>query len=171
MTEEEIEEFIVKDNVEVGEWDLSKLESWDGEQLKDWGVDLHLLNFEPEEKQITETERLSEVKFVDCYYTPENKPNITLEDCIDLDLYKKKVQAIQEANLPNEVKNTMKMFAYRFIKIDFENVANYYAFNASEEEKRIIERLRCVLVDGSIEGFIEDRMLRINDHFNEQSND
>ena len=61
----------------------------------------------------------------------------------------------------------MKLLAYRFIKIDFESIANYYAFNASDEEKKVIERLRCVLVDGSLDGFFEDRMLRINDHFNE----
>ena len=113
----------------------------------------------------TETERLSECKFVDCYYTPTEKPDITLKDCIDLDLFSKKMQVIKESNLSDEMKKVMQLLAYRFIKIDFENVANYYAFNASEEEKRIIERLRCVLVDGSLEGFFEDRMLRVHEHF------
>ena len=53
------------------------------------------------------------------------------------------------------------MFAYRFIKIDFESVANYYYFNAGNEEQKAIERLRLVLVDGGIEGFIEDDLLKI----------
>jgi hypothetical protein len=114
----------------------------------------------------TETSRLSDVKFVDCYYTPQEKPDITLKDCIDLDLFDKKMQVINEANLSDEMKAVMRLLAYRFIKIDFENVANYYAFNASEEEKRVIERLRCVLVDGAIDGFMEDHMLRVHEHFN-----
>lgn len=76
------------------------------------------------------------------------------------------MQVINESNLSDEMKAVMQLLAYRFIKIDFENVANYYAFNASEEEKRIIERLRCVLVDGAIEGFMEDHMLRVHEHFN-----
>jgi hypothetical protein len=52
-------------------------------------------------------------------------------------------------------------FCYRFLKIDFESVANYYAFNASEEMKKAMERLRLVLVDGGVNGFIEDELLRI----------
>jgi len=47
------------------------------------------------------------------------------------------------------------------LKIDFENVANYYYYNASDEEKEIIERLRLVLIDNGENGFIEDELLRI----------
>ena len=68
---------------------------------------------------------------------------------------------INQLNLPSEMKEVMKMLAYRFIKIDFESVANYYAFNATDLEKRAIERLRCVLVDGGIMGFVEDRLLHV----------
>ena len=49
----------------------------------------------------------------------------------------------------------------RFIRIDFEAVANYYTFFASEEEKKAIERLRLVLTDNGKDGFIEDEMLRV----------
>lgn len=93
-------------------------------------------------------------------------PELKLSDSINLDLFEKKLEVIEQSSLSDEMKQVMKMFAYRFIKIDFESVANYYAFKATDEEKRIIERLRCVLVDGSIDGFIEDRMLRVNEHFN-----
>ena len=33
-------------------------------------------------------------------------------------------------------------FCYRFLKIDFESVANYYAFNASEEMKKAIKAVK-----------------------------
>jgi hypothetical protein len=57
----------------------------------------------------------------------------------------------------------LKMFCQRFIKIDFENVANYYYFNASDEEKKVIERLRLVLCDSGINGFIEDDLLKCHE--------
>lgn len=114
-----------------------------------------------------ETEKLSDVEFIDVYYTPKQKPEINLRECVNLDLFEKKMQIIEDSPLSDEQKDVMKMFAYRFIKIDFESVANYYAFNASEDEKRVIERLRCVLVDGAIDGFIEDKMLQVLEHFEE----
>jgi spore germination protein YaaH len=63
--------------------------------------------------------------------------------------------------LTDDQKSLLKFFAYRFIKIDFENVANYYSFNASEEEQKAIERLRLVLTDNGVKGFIEDDLLKI----------
>lgn len=41
LTVEQWNEFIIKDNVGFGEWDLDALANeWDGEQLSKWGVDL-----------------------------------------------------------------------------------------------------------------------------------
>lgn len=188
LTDEEKQQFVIKDNVSFGDWDYDELENWDSDKLDAWGVDTSLPDFGMGDPNVpfgggeggghnnTETARLSELKFVDCYYTPEEKPEITLRDCIDLDLFNKKIDVIEGSSLPDEQKEVMKLLAYRFIKIDFENVANFYAFNASEEEKHIIERLRCVLVDGALDGFYEDNMLRVRDHFeleneNEQEND
>lgn len=40
LTEEEQREFIIKDNVGYGEWDMDSLTAqWDNEELVDWGVD------------------------------------------------------------------------------------------------------------------------------------
>lgn len=176
MTEEEKKQFIIKDNVNYGDWDYDELESWDEVKLEDWGVDMMMpdfgeagTNFPADDGNtdgtLRETEKLSEVKFVDVYYQPKEIPEITLKDCINTELFEKKMSVIESSALPDEMKDVMKLLAYRFLKIDFEAVANYYAFNATEEEKRIIERLRCVLVDGSLEGFVEDRMLRVNEFF------
>lgn len=117
------------------------------------------------ERAITETEKLSEVKFTDAYYQPKQMPQITLRDCINTDMFDKKIEFIESLSLSPEMKAVMRMLAYRFIRIDFESVANYYAFNATDEEKRAIERLRLVLVDGGIDGFIGDSLLRVHEHF------
>ena len=154
-TEEKRQEFVVKDNLSMGEWDWDALNAdFDLEQLGDWGLDV------PEE---TDTERLSELKFESIYYDPEEKPNINLSDCIDTEKFDAKIEAIENSNLSDENKNVLKMFAYRFLKIDFENVANYYFFNADEEEQKVMERLRLVLCDSGLNGFIEDDILRAHE--------
>lgn len=38
LTEEQKKEFIIKDNVAIGEWDFKQLEGWNQEDLSDWGL-------------------------------------------------------------------------------------------------------------------------------------
>lgn len=109
----------------------------------------------------SETEKLSDAAYRDVYYEPKDAPKVTLDDCIDETLFKAKVKALQDSGLPKETQRQLKKFCYRFLKIDFEQVANYYFFNATEEEKEVMERLRLVLCDNGIQGFIDDGLLRI----------
>jgi ParB-like chromosome segregation protein Spo0J len=45
LSEEQKDEFIVKDNVGFGEWDWDILANeWDTEKLEDWGLDLPIFN-------------------------------------------------------------------------------------------------------------------------------
>ena len=158
LTEQQKDEFIVKDNVGFGEWDWDLLANeWNTEKLDEWGLDLPINSA---------TEDLSNVQFEDVYYIPEEKPNITLIDCVDLTKFNQKIKLINDSKLNEEQKNILTLFAYRFIKIDFENVANYYFFNANEDEKNVIERLRLVLCDNGINGFIEDDLLRVHNLIN-----
>ena len=140
---EKLREIIIKDNGAFGSWDFDMLANeWDDLPLVDWGV-----GGIPSDSPVSATELLSTLQFDPLYYEPKNKPEITLSDCFDTSKFDAKVKALDEYKLTAEQKAVMKMFCYRFIKIDFESVANYYAFNASEEEKKAIERLRLVLVD------------------------
>jgi hypothetical protein len=158
LTEDQKDEFIVKDNVGFGEWDWDLLANeWNTEKLDEWGLDLPVNSA---------TEDLSNVQFEDVYYIPEEKPNISLIDCVDLTKFNQKIKLINDSKLNEEQKNILTLFAYRFIKIDFENVANYYFFNANEDEKNVIERLRLVLCDNGINGFIEDDLLRVHNLIN-----
>jgi hypothetical protein len=154
-TEEQKNEFLIKDNVGFGEWDWGELANdWDAEKLEDWGLDL---------PKKSETEKLSKLQFEDVYYDPIPKPNIKLKDCVDFEIFNKKIEFIDNSKLSDEKKAEMKIFAQRFLRIDFENVANYYFFNADEEEKKVMERLRLVLCDSGLDGFIEDDLLKINE--------
>lgn len=110
---------------------------------------------------IKNTETLSQIDYIGVYYEPEHEPQLRLADCVDLGKFHEKMKVIDESNLPNEAKAALRWFAYRFIRIDFESVANYYAFNASDEERKVIERLRLVLIDNGVQGFVEDDLLRL----------
>ena len=45
LTEDERKQFMIKDNVSVGDWDWAQLESWDADQLQDWGVGIDMPDF------------------------------------------------------------------------------------------------------------------------------
>ena len=45
LSDNEKQQFIIKDNVSFGDWDYDELENWDKEQLDDWGVDTQLPDF------------------------------------------------------------------------------------------------------------------------------
>jgi len=155
LTEGQQREFIIKDNVGFGEWDWDEIANkWDTEKLDEWGLDV---------PEMTETEKLSKIDFEDIYYNPNENPVLNLIDCVNLDKFKQKLNVINESNLSEEQKEVLKFFAYRFIKIDFQDVADYYFFNAQEDEQKVIERLRLVLCDSGIKGFIDDDLLRVHD--------
>ena len=153
LTDEEKQRFIIEDNVPFGEWDWEKLANeWDDKLLEEWGVDI---------PELKETEKLSDVKVESIYYIPEEKPSLDIRDCIDVEKYQKKLDIINSFNIDDEKKEIYKLLAVRFVKIDYKAIANYYAYNATEEERHIIERLRLVLIDNGIDGFIEDELLKI----------
>ena len=152
-TKEQKDEFVVKDNVNFGDWEWDMLANeWDIQDLEDWGVSI---------PTIKNTELLSELDYNPLYYEPENEPYIKLEDCVNLKKYQEKLKALDEYSLTKKQKEILSLFAYRFIKIDFERVANYYQYNACEEEQKAIERLRLVLTDNGVNGFIEDDLIKL----------
>lgn len=40
LTQEQQDEFLIKDNISGGEWDWIKLSTWDTKKLSDWGMDI-----------------------------------------------------------------------------------------------------------------------------------
>lgn len=132
------------------DWDLELLQDdFSRDELADWGI------------IIKDTELLSKLEYEGIYYEPEKQPNLKLEDCLDLTKFNKKNDIIKHSNLSEKQKEMLRWFTYRFIKIDFEAVANYYTYNATDEEKEVMERLRLVLIDNGVDGFIEDDLINI----------
>ena len=161
LTEEREKEIIIRDNVNNGEWDEELLQEWDSEDLESWGVCLLAAEEDTSVKTDSATSKLSSLEYKGIYYEPKDIPELELKDCLNLEKFNKKMDMLDALDLNESQYELLKMFAYRFIKIDFEAVANYYAYKASEEEKQAIERLRLVLVDNGADGFIGDDLIRI----------
>ena len=73
LTEEQQQEFIIKDNVGFGSWDWDMIANeWDVEQLEDWGLEMPLFNGVENEDEVYSR------KIKAPTYKPENdKPNIS----------------------------------------------------------------------------------------------
>lgn len=57
LTEQQKQEFVVKDNASFGEWDFDQLANeWDAQSLADWGLDLPKAFDEPEKEKPGEPE-------------------------------------------------------------------------------------------------------------------
>ena len=54
LTEDERKQFMIKDNVSVGDWDWQQLEAWDEQQLQDWGVGVEMPDFGNSEQNLPE---------------------------------------------------------------------------------------------------------------------
>jgi ParB-like chromosome segregation protein Spo0J len=73
LTEEQKQEFIVKDNVGFGEWDWDILANeWDAEKLEEWGLELPVFDYSDKNKEIDidglDTEMVIKLKYTEDEY-------------------------------------------------------------------------------------------------------
>ncbi len=76
LTDDEKKQFIIKDNVGFGEWDLDELaNNWNAEDLEKWGLEIPNFNSEPEQLEAVE----------DDYEIPDTiKTDIVLGDLFEI---------------------------------------------------------------------------------------
>lgn len=135
-TEEQKNEFLIKDNVGFGEWDWDDLANeWDAEKLEEWGLDL------PKKKEINEMDLFNiEVPF----YTPsELKPDIL--ELADLEKTKKLINKIEKLNIPNELKEILIIRASFFTDFNFQKIADFY-YKETEDVKDVFKDLGLVIL-------------------------
>jgi len=136
LTEEQQQEFIIKDNVGFGSWDWDMIANeWDVEQLEDWGLDLPIENFD----EVYNTKINSPI-----YKPTGEKPEIN--ELYNLNSYNKLIENINNKEYNSIFKEFLKYAATRFIEFNYKNIAEYYS-HAEKKEKQIIEDLAMVIVD------------------------
>lgn len=135
-TEEQKDEFMIKDNIANGDWDNDKLANeWDKNKLEEWGLPL----------KVASTGDYKELLDVSIpYYTPAEKaPEI--EDLADTSETDELAEKITNTKMPERLRKVMLMRAAFFTEFDFQKIADYYSY-ADDDIKELMKRLGLVIV-------------------------
>lgn len=145
MPEEMKRKYRLLDNKvgEKSEWDFSLLD-WELQDL-DWeGYDFGFDFFDVEvEKEPQEN------KYTDAVNLPQYIPTgecPSISDMLDNRKYLELVGRIEEADIPNDVKDFLMFAAARHLVFNYKNIANYYAHQPAEIQ-RLMEESALVIID------------------------
>jgi hypothetical protein len=160
LTEEQKQEFIIKDNVSAGEWDNIKIgKNWNKETIKEWGLDIEIKE---------EIEAYSRKIKTPHYEIKGNSPDIN--SLIDTKVYLEKIKRIESSKVDESIKDFLRFCAGRYVEIDFEKVAEFYA-NSSKEVQELFEDQVLVIIDfksAILNGFVQ-MSESISDQFQDEN--
>ena len=135
-TEEQKDEFLIKDNIANGDWDNDKLANeWYKAKLEEWGLPLKIASSD-------DYKELLEVSIP--YYTPaENAPEV--EELANLSDVDKLMERIENTKCDPELGKVLRVRAAFFADFNFQKIADYYA-HADENVKELMKDLGLVIV-------------------------
>lgn len=135
-TDDEKDEFLIKDNIANGDWDNDKLANeWDKEKLEEWGLPLKIASN-------SDYKELLEVTIP--YYEPdEDKPDeAVLADFSDFDKLNDK---ITKSGVKGGLEKLLRARAAFFTDFDFQKIADYYA-HSDKDVQNLMKELGLVVV-------------------------
>ena len=135
-TDEEKDEFMIKDNIANGDWDNDKLANeWDKNKLEEWGLPLKVASS-------SDYKELLEVSIP--YYTPaEECPDST--ELADLSEVDELNSIITKLKPEKGLEAILRARAAFFADFDFQKIADYYA-HADKKTQEVMKRLGLVIV-------------------------
>ena len=140
FTKEELKEFIVQDNNNVGEWDIKILElNWGKEQIQNWGIKVDW-GVEDGQKSDLYTNKIT----APVYEPSGEKPKI--KDLFDSKKVKDLIKKINDSNLPKEEKEFLIKAAQRHLVFNYDKIADYYA-HSDKEIQELMEESALVIID------------------------
>lgn len=151
LTEEKEKEIIIRDNVELGEFDYNLMDDYNLDDLKDWGVDLE------KELKILDNE-IYTTKIETPIYEPMGW-DVNLKDCLNNEKGEEYIKEIENSGIQDkELKDFLIASATRLYEFNFKNIAEYYSKITDNKIKNLFEKLALVIIDSNkaIEnGYIE----------------
>lgn len=179
LSEQEREQFIVKDNVSFGTWNYDALSSkWDSSLLSDWGMDVWQAApaaFQPDTNAtgyVPGTPDESEVddskKYNQSIVTPVYEPTgnqVAISELYEHQKTDDLLADINAANIPDDVKRFLRYAAYRHTEFNFEKIADYYV-NATKEVQKLMEDSVLIILD--YDNAIEKGFVHICQNINSQ---
>lgn len=135
-TDDEKDEFMIKDNIANGDWDNDKLANeWDKNKLEEWGLPLKIASN-------GDYKELLEVSIP--YYTPaEECPDST--ELADLSEVEELNGMITKLKPEKGLEAILRARAAFFAEFDFQKIADYYA-HADKKTQEVMRRLGLVIV-------------------------
>ena len=141
LTEEQKQEFIVKDNVGFGEWEWDILANeWDSTKLNEWGLDVW-----QNEDDVKEEEELYTKNIEAPTYEPKNKKPKEKE-LYNEDKVKELIKKIELCNIKKEEKEFLIKAAYRHTVFNYQSIADFYA-HSNKEVQELMEDSALVIID------------------------
>lgn len=72
---------------------------------------------------------------------------VDLDDLLDKEKYETLINEIEQSDLSEKEKEFLRLAATRFLKFDYDYIAEYYCGKASPEMQKMMEKLALVIVD------------------------
>jgi len=159
----------------VGQWDWDELSSWPEDALRDSGFDEELLRaWESDVAALREFINSSDdgsgIEYVNTaqipiYEPPADgrvpEPDELVVNCEEVDAL---VELVEALDVPEEYRRVFRLAAYRFARIDFRRMADYYAL-ADPAVRDVMERLALVIVD--VDRAIEVGLIKLTNRLRE----
>ena len=142
LTQEQKDEFVVKDNVNFGEWDWDMLgNEWNSAQITEWGLDV----WENPDDTIVEEDDTYTRKIVAPTYEPKNeKPKA--HELFNTEKVEELIDKIKPLRLSNMEQAFLIYAAYRHTVFDYSKIADFYA-HSSKEVQELMEDSALVIID------------------------
>ena len=149
---EKLREYTIKDNMSYGDIDWDSIANeWDMEELKEWDFDLPDWTAEetgdfPDGNTGDEaTDNNYSRKIEAPTYEPTGEEP-AIVDCVDTEAVERLLAEIDRSEVSEEQKTMLRICAYRHARINFENMAEYYA-HQGEEMQSLMESNALVVID------------------------
>lgn len=135
-SDEQKDEFLIKDNIANGDWDTDKLANeWDKVKLEEWGLPIKVADD-------TDYECLLNVEIP--HYTPsEHKPDP--EELVELNEVDELLEEIGKVKMDKKLKRLMETRASFFAEFNFQKIADYY-YHSDDGVKELLKKLGLVIV-------------------------
>lgn len=141
------------------DFDLS-LTGFSDEELKDFNLDIE------DQIIINEENPYSQKVEIPIYEPDGEKP--TFQEMYEDEKVLKLIDKIENSSVDNEIKQFLKLSAYRHLKFNYEKIANFYA-HSNKEVQELMEDSYLVIID--FNKAIEDGLINLENEISEIYNE
>lgn len=133
LSEEKEREIIIRDNVELGDWDMDILANeWDADLLKDWGVDINWDDIDYDE--IVET--ASEGSIKDYNGNTNYDEDKFIRSQLASDIQKKIEKGVEQGQIRPVIADILKRRAEQCTIFNFDEIIKFYRSEDANAELR-----------------------------------